>query len=43
MRPNNLVAVAGEAAETLHKLLERLEDLDDVQAVHHNADLPDAA
>jgi YebC/PmpR family DNA-binding regulatory protein len=43
MRPNNLVAVAGEAAEALQKLLERLEELDDVQDVHHNADLPGAA
>jgi YebC/PmpR family DNA-binding regulatory protein len=43
MRPNNLVAVAGEAAESLQKLLERLEELDDVQGVHHNADLPGAA
>jgi YebC/PmpR family DNA-binding regulatory protein len=43
MRPNNLVAVSGEAAESLHKLLERLDELDDVQAVHHNADMPDAS
>ncbi len=43
MRPNNLIAVVGEAAESLHKMLERLEELDDVQDVHHNADLPGAA
>jgi YebC/PmpR family DNA-binding regulatory protein len=43
MRPNNLVAVEGEAAETLHKLLDRLHELDDVQDVHHNADLPGAS
>jgi YebC/PmpR family DNA-binding regulatory protein len=43
MRPNNPVAVAGEAAETLHKLLDKLDELDDVQDVHHNADLPGSA
>jgi YebC/PmpR family DNA-binding regulatory protein len=40
MRPANRVAVAGEAAEQLGKLLEKLEELDDVQDVHHNGDLP---
>jgi len=40
MRPANRVAVSGEAAESLHKLLEKLEELDDVQDVHHNGDLP---
>ncbi|MDB5985716.1 MAG: YebC/PmpR family DNA-binding transcriptional regulator [Nevskia sp.] len=40
MRPANRVAVGGEAAESLHKLLEKLEELDDVQDVHHNGDLP---
>jgi YebC/PmpR family DNA-binding regulatory protein len=42
MRPSNRVAVSGEAAETLQALLERLQELDDVQDVHHNADLPAA-
>ena len=41
VRPNSRVAVGGEAAENLGKLLERLEELDDVQDVHHNADLPE--
>jgi YebC/PmpR family DNA-binding regulatory protein len=40
MRPSNRVAVEGEAAETLKELLDWLEELDDVQDVHHNADLP---
>lgn len=40
MRPSNRVAVAGEAAETLQALLDWLEELDDVQEVYHNADLP---
>jgi len=43
MRPSNRVAVEGEAAETLRALIEWLEGLDDVQDVHHNADLPAAA
>lgn len=41
-RPSNRVVVEGEAAESLHKLIERLEELDDVQEVYHNADLPEA-
>jgi YebC/PmpR family DNA-binding regulatory protein len=43
MRPSNRVAVEGETAETLRALIERLEELDDVQDVHHNADLPAAS
>lgn len=43
MRPSNRVAVAGEAAETLQALLDWLEELDDVQEVYHNADLPAAS
>ena len=40
MRPSNRVAVAGEAAESLADLIDWLEELDDVQDVYHNADLP---
>lgn len=39
MRPANRVAVTGEPAEQLKKMLAALEDLDDSQAVYHNADL----
>jgi YebC/PmpR family DNA-binding regulatory protein len=39
MRPDNRVAVNGEAAEGMHTLIEKLEALDDVQDVYHNADL----
>ena len=39
MRPANRVAVTGEAAEQLQKLIDALEDLDDTQDVYHNADL----
>jgi YebC/PmpR family DNA-binding regulatory protein len=40
MRPENRVAVSGETEETLRDLLDWLEELDDVQEVYHNADLP---
>lgn len=42
-RAQTTVAVRGEEAETLRKLLERLEELDDVQHVYSNADLPAAS
>lgn len=41
MRPNNRVAVEGEAEEDLRDLLDRLEGLDDVQEVYHNAAISD--
>lgn len=40
MRPNNRTAVAGETLETLTDLLEKLDGLDDVSEVYHNALLP---
>lgn len=40
--PTNEVAVAGKEAEQLVKLLDALEDLDDIQKVHSNADIDDA-
>ena len=40
MRAENDVAVEGDPAKTVAKLLDFLEDLDDVQEVYHNADLP---
>lgn len=40
LRPANRVAVSGDAASELQKLLDRLDELDDVQDVFHNADLP---
>jgi transcriptional/translational regulatory protein YebC/TACO1 len=39
MRPENTVALAGEDAARMQKLLDVLEDLDDTQAVYHNAEL----
>jgi YebC/PmpR family DNA-binding regulatory protein len=37
MRPLNTVELAGEDAERMQKLLDALEDIDDVQNVYHNA------
>jgi YebC/PmpR family DNA-binding regulatory protein len=42
MIPKNEVAVAGKEALRLVKLVEVLEDLDDVQKVHSNADIDEA-
>ena len=42
-RADNDVAVAGETAQQVAKLLRWLEDMDDVQNVYSNADLGDAA
>jgi YebC/PmpR family DNA-binding regulatory protein len=41
-RPQNIVAVSDEAGETLVKLLDALEDHDDVQNVYGNYELSDA-
>jgi YebC/PmpR family DNA-binding regulatory protein len=39
LRPENTVALAGDDAVRMQKLLDVLEDLDDVQEVYHNAEL----
>ena len=39
MRAENSVALEGEDAERMQKLLDVIEDLDDVQAVFHNAEM----
>jgi YebC/PmpR family DNA-binding regulatory protein len=39
MRPENSVTIEGEDAVRMQKLLDALEDLDDVQAVFHNAEI----
>jgi YebC/PmpR family DNA-binding regulatory protein len=41
MEPSTTVPLAGEQAEAMLKLSEALEDLDDVQAVYANFDIPD--
>ncbi len=43
MRPENSVSLAGDNAQQMQKLLDALEDLDDVQAVYHNAELDGVA
>ena len=39
MRAENPVDLAGDDAQRMQKLLDVIEDLDDVQAVYHNAEL----
>lgn len=39
MRAENTIELSGEDAERMQKLLDVIEDLDDVQAVYHNAEL----
>lgn len=41
MIPTTRIEVHGEAARKLMELIDALEDLDDVQKVHNNADVPD--
>jgi len=40
-RPKIYVKPSDEGLDTLEKMLDKLEGLDDVQSVHHNADLPE--
>jgi YebC/PmpR family DNA-binding regulatory protein len=39
MRPENTIPLTGDDATRMQKLLDVLEDLDDTQAVHHNAEI----
>jgi YebC/PmpR family DNA-binding regulatory protein len=39
MRAENTIELAGEDAQRMQKLLDVIEDLDDVQDVYHNAEL----
>ena len=41
--PMNTVPVEGEAAAIILKLIDLLEDNDDVQSVSHNAEIPESA
>lgn len=43
MRPETLTELDVETGEKVVRLLDRLEELDDVQAVHHAADIPEEA
>ena len=40
--PSNTVAIEGETAQRLLKLIDALEDNDDVQSVSHNAEIPES-
>jgi YebC/PmpR family DNA-binding regulatory protein len=40
--PNNTIAIDAERAQKLLKLIDALEDHDDVQSVAHNAEIPDS-
>ena len=42
MRAENTIPLAGEDAERMQKLLDVIEDLDDVQAVFHNAEMTES-
>jgi YebC/PmpR family DNA-binding regulatory protein len=42
MRAENNIPLAGEDAERMQKLLDVIEDLDDVQAVFHNAEMAES-
>jgi transcriptional/translational regulatory protein YebC/TACO1 len=41
MRPSNTVRLEGDQAKKVIGLVEALEDLDDVQKVHANFDVPE--
>ena len=43
MRAENPVALSGDDAERMQKLLDVIEDLDDVQDVFHNAEMTESA
>ena len=39
MRPENTVELTGEDGQRMQKLIDVIEDLDDVQALYHNAEM----
>jgi transcriptional/translational regulatory protein YebC/TACO1 len=41
--PNSTIAVSEEQGQKLLKLIDALEDHDDVQNVSHNAEIPESA
>jgi transcriptional/translational regulatory protein YebC/TACO1 len=40
--PNNTIPIDGEIAQRVLKLIDALEDNDDVQSVAHNAEIPES-
>ena len=41
MIPQNFITLDADKLETFKKMLDRLDELDDVQDVYHNVELPD--
>ncbi|MGN1234425.1 MAG: YebC/PmpR family DNA-binding transcriptional regulator [Christensenellaceae bacterium] len=41
MIPQNKIVLEGDKLDTFRRMLDKLEELDDVQTVYHNVDLPD--
>ena len=41
MIPDTTVNLEGDQAETMSRLIAELEEMDDVQEVYHNAELPE--
>jgi transcriptional/translational regulatory protein YebC/TACO1 len=39
MRAENTIALSGEDGQRMQKLLDMIEDLDDVQELYHNAEI----
>jgi transcriptional/translational regulatory protein YebC/TACO1 len=39
MRPENTIELSGEDGQRMQKLLDMIEDLDDVQELYHNAEI----
>ena len=42
MVPQNYITLDADKLETFNKMLDKLEELDDVQDVYHNVDMPDS-
>ncbi len=41
MIPQNYITLDADKQETFEKMLDRLNELDDVQDIYHNVELPD--
>ena len=41
MVPQNIITLSGDELAKFKKLIDALEDLDDVQDVYHNVDIPE--
>ncbi|WP_423902042.1 YebC/PmpR family DNA-binding transcriptional regulator, partial [Colibacter massiliensis] len=41
MVPDNMITLGGEDAQKLETMIDAFDELDDVQDVYHNGDMPD--